>query len=728
MISSNIVVTYSFLAHINNTSDSISDLSDVYIPLIKRVLAKNSSRFTQKGQLSEIKELVDKEYGINMPFSILRKIVVKIAEEMNNGKHIDFIFFGDGAFIIKKNAFSNYDEIIKEQEEEISNINLDYENYLIDRGFNPKEQLSLFDFLDMNRATISSFFSGEEAYIINNKYIIQAEYARSVKNDRIKFGILTKIYLGSIISAYLESNYGVTVSGIELVLDTNFVISLLNLNSEESNHTCKYLFSIANKLGYKFTVLDITIDEIRNLLKRKAEEIEHPTLSTVFEDEMNITCLKEDIRKTDLERTAAKLEEIIYKKKGIARSNIKDEVEEIKKTQAYINMRDRRYNPEGALHDAATIYYIKKVRGSEITEFNEAKAWVVSGNINENSIIKRRDGYYVEFINAQLLLNILWLSCPSADGISSSLASNSLTRLVSTTIKSTLPNTREIKELDDNIRKYTNDISSEEIVKLANAIANKTIVNLNELNKKVTDNDLDGFRELLAYYLKEDANNLDKQKSETRELKQQLTISNEQLIIMDKRIEEITLIEQNKLKTSTISTLQLLIKTKQSTIEAYKTTLNQTIKSKSEYNISKKKIDDLSAKYSNKMIKIISFLVYVVLIFTWYIIYKVDWNKLEPIQVGIGLTLTVLVWNFSCSGEIKLSKKQIRERLNIKKKSSLADKFNFIPKNDSFYEKEIEKVCNDIKKQEDEISKIICKIDEIDECTNMSDIAAISLE
>ena len=91
------------------------------------------------------------------------------------------------------------------------------------------------------------------------------------------------------------------------------------------------------------------------------------------------------------------------------------------------------------------------------------------------------DGSLQENIRAEELVNILWLSNPRIN--SADIADIGLTKLVSATITHSLPNTRIIKELDDNIQKYAKDkIEVGDCVRVANLIANRTITNLEELN------------------------------------------------------------------------------------------------------------------------------------------------------------------------------------------------------------------------------------------------------
>ncbi|QYS91148.1 hypothetical protein JJC04_15440 [Flavobacterium covae] len=57
---------------------------------------------------------------------------------------------------------------------------------------------------------------------------------------------------------------------LELLFDTNFLISLIDLNTPESTHSCRKLIEVGNNLGFKFTVLNETIEETKSLLQKKS--------------------------------------------------------------------------------------------------------------------------------------------------------------------------------------------------------------------------------------------------------------------------------------------------------------------------------------------------------------------------------------------------------------------------------------------------------------------------
>ena len=91
------------------------------------------------------------------------------------------------------------------------------------------------------------------------------EYFRNIPGC---YEVIRKIYLGSILSCYL-SEYepqDKMMSDVELLLDTNFIVSLLDLNTPESTTTCRQLLKIASSFGYSLRVLKETIKETTDLL------------------------------------------------------------------------------------------------------------------------------------------------------------------------------------------------------------------------------------------------------------------------------------------------------------------------------------------------------------------------------------------------------------------------------------------------------------------------------
>ncbi len=491
----NRIVTYSLLAHINNNSTGIKDFNDIFIPLVKRTLSKMCSNGISKGLLKDVKSEMDKLYSLDMPFPLLKKNLQKIAEVSNSSNENEFqVFRNDGSFILHKYMFVEYEEIITQQEADIEAAKLAYEKYLEANGFLVLSQPSIFDFLDKHRVSLSDFFANKKDTTLTSDYAIQANFINEIKGVKSLFEIIKRIYFGSIITSYLELDFGVDSNNkLEFLLDTTFIVSLIDLHSEESTHTCKKILEICKRLGYKIFILTDTIEETQGLIYRTADNLNKNSLAQRIDTNgIYNACERLSISKTDLERIAANLETTltgfdIY---------IVHNTEKFRKIGRFSDefdvLKNRKNNPDGALHDATAIAYVKEKRGKGVKSFYDAKCWFVTDmRCESKSYLSKTDGFLPETIRPDELVNILWLSNPNVK--SNEVNEIGLTRLIANAINDSLPNPRVLKEFDENVQKYaTNNIEPSDCVRVANAIANKTINNLEQLNK-IANEDSDEF-------------------------------------------------------------------------------------------------------------------------------------------------------------------------------------------------------------------------------------------
>lgn len=478
------IVAYSLLAHINNNNVGIRDFSDIFKPLIMRVISRMNREGRNKGKsLKEIKDYVYNMYSLDMPYPILSKIIKAISIEQNKDGEKNFQYFSDGSFIISNFTFSEYEEIIQEQEAEIDYLNEIYNNFLISKGEKIENQKTIFEFLEQNKISLSRYFADQITVEPEIDFFLQAEFVNSIKTNRRVFSILKKVYLGSIISSYLTINEEGLKTDLEFLIDTNFIIGLLDLGSIEENHTCSKIVEIANKLGCKVSVLDFTIEETEALLNRTAEDFENSFLpKKVDPQSIYNACDRKCISKTDLQGIAKQLTSILqdnYKITFIPNTtkvrNIAKYSEEFK---FYKKIRSTKYS---ALHDATTVAYVKEKRKKNVTDFNSSKCWFVT-NTSHRIKLNKKDGYLPEVIRADNLINILWLTNPAISV--TDVVNIGLSKLVACAISNSLPNIRVLKELDANMRKYsTKGVEPADVVRVASAVANKTITNLEELNK-----------------------------------------------------------------------------------------------------------------------------------------------------------------------------------------------------------------------------------------------------
>ena len=488
----NKIVAYSLLSHINNNGEIVKDLIDVFVPLVKRAISIMNSEGVFKGKnISEIQSKLDTLYKLDIPISVLRIVLNRIAQSINKDGKVSFTIYKDDAYAIQNYTFTEFDELIKNKEIEIRRL----ENLFKEFGkLNDKDvpdTTSIFEFIQKNKLSLSRYLSSKNPELHEKDFSLEARFVEYFKNIPQVYDNIRNIYLGSIISSYLEYQTNPIKGDLELLFDTNFIISLIDLNTPESTHTCNMLLDIAKGQGYKLFVLDITLEEVESLLRKKAEHYDQTFLQKKIDPEdIYNACDRRKLNKTDVERYADNIEEKLLEKGILKIPNSEKFRNQAKLSKEYDFLKKKRNSSFAALHDATALYYVRDKRGRKIKEFEKVNCWFVNNTStvytnHDNGYNKNEKEFQNETIKAEDFLNVLWISNPNiTKKISNNeLAEIGITRLISCTINESLPKSTIIKQLDENISKYAKDIvSDKDILRVATRIANKNLTDLEELN------------------------------------------------------------------------------------------------------------------------------------------------------------------------------------------------------------------------------------------------------
>lgn len=497
----NKAITYSLLAHIRNTGTLIKGPVDVFTPLIKRVLHRINSKQILKGQsIIEIKNEALNMYSIDFPIPVLKTILTQIALEVNKGGEENFKLHLDNSFMLKDFYFEDFEEKIQESKRDIESIEKLFKDFAIINNIEITDKTSIFDFIDKNRGSISRYLClSEQAN--GHDYLIEAQFVDYFKKIPSVFEIIRNIYLGSIISCYLEFKTENIKQELELLFDTNFIVSLLDLNTPESTHTCIKLIEVGKNIGFSFSILPDTIEEIKNLLSKKAEYYSNTFLSKrINPEDIYNACERRKLGKNDIERIIDNLENSIssFGIKIIAnteklknKAKYGEDIERLKKIRS---------SNFAALHDATALLYVKEKRKKRVKEFEDANCWFVNNSITHDSDENKNtyhfnNDYQSETIRADELLNILWLTNPSINQSinNDDLIEIGISSIVALTLNNSLPKASIIRELDENIQKYKNDeITDKDIILVSSRISNRQLKNINELNT-LANNDSEEF-------------------------------------------------------------------------------------------------------------------------------------------------------------------------------------------------------------------------------------------
>ncbi len=485
-------LTYSLLAHIRNKGQLVAGPVQIFVPLIKRVLSRLNEKGIYSGKsITEIKQEADSLYSIDFPIPVLRTILSKIAKEINSNGNKYFELFQDDSFQIRDYAFTEFEETLRLQKIEIDNLEKLFKDFCLTCGNEKPEEFSILEFIEKNKASLSKYLA-HKSNDNGKDYSLEAQFVDFFKQIPTVYDSIRKIYLGSILVSYIEYKTEAVKVNIELLIDTNFFLGLLDLNTPESTHTCRKIIEITNKQGYKLSILQDTINETITLLKAKAENFNATFLQKkIYPEDIYNACDRRNLNKVDLERIADNLEKPIYDM-GITVVYDTTKYKNLAKfSKEFETLKKHRQTEQSALHDATALYYVRQKRGKYIKEFENVNCWFINNSISRDKYTDSErgvnNGNQPETIKADDFLNILWLSSPQ---VSSNIETNEivdigLTSLVSIGLNSTLPKLSVIRELDDNIHKYAQDngLTDQDIIRVATRITTKQLTDVDSLNK-----------------------------------------------------------------------------------------------------------------------------------------------------------------------------------------------------------------------------------------------------
>ncbi|HMQ59422.1 MAG TPA: hypothetical protein PKE06_02085 [Flavilitoribacter sp.] len=631
----NKAITYSLLAHVRNSGKLIQGPVDVFIPLVKRTLYILNQRGVSKGEnITEIKKIFDESYSIDIPIPVLSVILQKIAQETNKVDENGFHIYQDYSFWIKDYVFDEFEEQLQLSKREAETVQKYFEQFCKINNKVIKDKTSIFDFIDKNKSSLSKYLSNKVEQT-KRDFTIEAQFVDFFKKIPVAYDFIKRVYLGSILSCYLEYQPENINTNIELVLDTNFIVSLLDLNTPESTHTCCKLIEVGAKQGYKFTVLIDTIEETQSLLRHKANNFDHVFLqSKINPEDIYNACVRRKLTATDLERIGDNLQSTLLAKGIYTLPNTTKYKNLAKVSSEFSALRNVRNSERAALHDAIALQYVKEKRGKRISEFEKVNCWFVHNSNSHESDFKGKDnnlmsGYQPETIKGDELLNVLWLSNPSItkNVVTEDVSEIGITSLVAFTLNESLPKTSVIKELEDNIQKYAIDeVSDSDIVLVSSRIVNRQLKNIQELNN-LANLDTVAFVDRL----KKEAEIQRKDELAQKEGITQLlnALQKESAALKNREIEY-----QNKIKSIESEESEKEEKRKseiQRLTEKLKKEKSERLKLENKI-IEEKREKYIARKIRKSKIKILVLLGICILIFLWSIIYplyKSDWDVIK---------------------------------------------------------------------------------------------------
>lgn len=490
-------ITYSVLAHISSSAKLAKGQLDVFIPIVKKCLHHISDGKAEiKGaNISEIADRIVTDWQIEIPVPVLRTILTHISKEFDCDEDSKpFVLNNDDSFWIKRFIFADFDAEIKESEHNVKELQNAYLKFCKIQNIQSEDGKGVIRFIEQHKDTLAHYLRNSDCPD-KTDYSLPAKFIEYFKPIKPLYEEIRDLYLGATISCAIGYQFNGLKNDVTLLLDTNFIISLLDLNTPESTRTCSKLLEVCKKSGYSFLILPETKEEIQSLLEFKSRSLDKVALQkNVNKEDVFCACERRGLNSADLMRISDNIEDSLTKFSIRILPNSTTLKNKAKFSNEYQTLKTYRNNDKAALHDAMAIMYVREKRGGKaVKSFEKVNCWFVNNSIThdfehsaiENIIRGNSSENQPEIIKADDLLNILWLSAPSirSEVSSDEMVDIGLTTLVAHTLNKSLPKARIIRELDENIQKYkTEDITDRDVYLLSVRIANNQVKDLEELN------------------------------------------------------------------------------------------------------------------------------------------------------------------------------------------------------------------------------------------------------
>lgn len=410
----NLLATYSLLALIreNCKEECNKSILNVFLPILKETLNRMLQKvgFELKGKdYTEIQSKAEEEFGLKIPIPVLETLMSEIARNSS----ADFVLNKDHSFIIKTPFGSQVGMDYKQQKKRIRKLEKNYKLYCEGLGVEGRfDELVAFIQDQKNR-----IFENKPSDIYAQGYhVSKYVYSKLKKKDQY-YNTICDLYLGGVIASYLQFQIKERIVDTELLIDTNFYISLINLNTEEAYESCKQLFDLTIAMGYRYSILETTIEQIKILLSKRVDKInEKGLLASLNVADVLSACDRRNLTKTDLERYKDNLLDDLATKgiNIIYNSQIRNLIDKTEKSRDLRTLTKLRGNRDSAFNDLLAQEYVAfRRKDKAIAEFNDVNCWFLNNSFSVNWKEKDVPVWKRISITASDLLVLLWLANPS---------------------------------------------------------------------------------------------------------------------------------------------------------------------------------------------------------------------------------------------------------------------------------------------------------------------------
>lgn len=675
---------YATLEAIKEKKGNVTSLIEVYQELVESAIKLHFSSIAIRGQISELKNTIQEEYNLPIPTTTLEFIVDRIANE--NKKN--FKVYHDHSFDFSDIEFSDVSEIIDEQKQKVQILESVYNH--VKEELNIQNACSIEDLIEKNKNNLLSYFAGSSfVFDVSDSDINLLTALLRVPEQR---EIIERLFLGAVISSFTSLDIEGVDDAKTILIDTNFIISLLDLHSKESKENCDLILNIGKKLKYDFCILPETIIEIQNLLLRKSREIlEVPVFAAQDMNSIEYGCFRHGIASGELLCYREKVVTFVKNCEiRIIDKSINDRLQQKAiSTDIYLSLSRRKRNKDGALHDAMAMLFVKELRTGEETNFSDSTSFFLTDSHGyfENKLTINTKLPLV--IRVEELVNLLWLLNPYND---TKLVKTEISKIFSMYLKKKLPNKELLIAIDRKNRNYKKlGITKKDCTEMAfqiNEASNEELGNILSINEEQRYFEEMGKLATELIKRKERREDIIIEYTEAI-IDQTWTEKNKDLLSENQGLRDKAVTAQNVVQESIIHTKNVLF--------GQQKTLNELIQNIEErINELQKPIDTLTITLQLVFISIGLFII----TYSGIKVIVPNWSKIEPFTFIFELTLPLIII--------------ILELVGFKKETKLFSFSHFI--SSIIYKKNITKslqLKNDLVTKYKEREVLINRIDEI---------------
>lgn len=411
--------------------DEKRNVYDGFKPLVMTAIAELATdKCNQTISFNDLRRKINELYPVNINSAMLNRLLNALKNDGTINEYRPHLsitirdFAQTGATITNDNYglhhfFSGFCEYLRQKGEsvEYDQIQNDVCNLILSRS------TDLAEFLSKKISRDDLLQNTENKYIVEFlDYLLLCERERP--NDVLSY---KRLYNGAIQASLLGFSPTKVdeITGIKIttvILDTNFIVRLLGLQTPIENDLAKEMWEVLNNVGVEFVVLQSSIDEVRKSIKRFVAAYEpYQSGTQILRNQKIRSCGYLSAIQCGL-TSLSRLQE--YTQTANIRKDIEDQwkcsifednysVNEGEITELITAIEREGYGRDSAIHDLALIKHCIELRKEKQTfrkSAGNSLVWVLTEDNRLCKYCHQNATEVQECISETQLSNLMWLA------------------------------------------------------------------------------------------------------------------------------------------------------------------------------------------------------------------------------------------------------------------------------------------------------------------------------